>query len=400
MKSLSHSREESATTSIAGLRVAIVQPVLPTYRVPFFDLLARNTGIKLSILCDMHPTGSLKSAAPTDQFCAEHHPARDIGAFCSHPAFLTAVSDARFDVAILGWNLRMLQLVPSLLRARAGGRPTLLWGHGFSRSERAITRTMRNSLVGLSNGVILYSNAAKQKLQSNGIAASKIWVAQNAIDQSSVIAATASWTADPKRLAAWQRDHAITDGELIVFISRVEPDKRVDLLLDAFQQLADRRAKTKLVIIGGGSMLEQVRADVATRGLAERVCITGPIYDEDQIAPWCLSAGCFAYPEAIGLSIYHGLGYGLPIITSDNIASHNPEIESLQPGVNGVLYRHRDMDSFAQAMDQVLSNPAERVKWRQRSLDTVSRPGGFNLETMVSGYADALRACATSIRRG
>ena len=78
----------------------------------------------------------------------------------------------------------------------------------------------------------------------------------------------------------------------------------------------------------------------------------------------------------------------------------NSEIEFLPPRGNGLLYRHRDMDSFAQAMDQVLSNPTERVKWRQRSLDTVSRPGGFNLETMVSGYADALRACATSVRRG
>ena len=78
----------------------------------------------------------------------------------------------------------------------------------------------------------------------------------------------------------------------------------------------------------------------------------------------------------------------------------NPEIEFLSPRGNGLPYRHRDMDSFAQAMDHVLSNLAERVMWRQRSLDTVSRPGGFNLETMVSGYADALRACATSVRRG
>jgi glycosyltransferase involved in cell wall biosynthesis len=154
----------------------------------------------------------------------------------------------------------------------------------------------------------------------------------------------------------------------------------------------------RLAIIGGGSMLDAAKADVQARGLADRVTFTGPIYEEDELAPWCLSAGCFAYPEAIGLSIYHGLGYGLPIITSDDIASHNPEIESLQPGINGLLYRHRDMDAFAAAMDGVLSDPAGRAEWRRRALDTVRRPGGFNIETMARGYADALRRCARRLR--
>jgi glycosyltransferase involved in cell wall biosynthesis len=386
--------------SISGLRVAVVQPVLPKYRVPFFDLLARSTGIDLTILCDMHPTGSLKSTPPTDAFRAEHHPARELGPFCSHPAIWDAVTDRRFDVAVLGWNLRMLQLVPSLLRARAGGRPVLLWGHGFSRSERAAKRATRDALIGLASGVVLYSNTARARLIASGAPASRIWVAQNAIDQSAVRAATERWNGDPARMQAWQREHGVEQGELVVFISRVEKDKRVDLLVDAFARLARRRPRTRLAIIGGGSMVDSVRTDVAARGLSERVTFTGPIYEEEQLAPWCLSAGCFAYPEAIGLSIYHGLGYGLPIITSDDIASHNPEIESLQPGVNGLLYRHRDMDAFADAMDQVLSDPAGRAEWRRRSLDTVTRPGGFNLETMASGYADALRACASSVRRG
>jgi glycosyltransferase involved in cell wall biosynthesis len=389
-----------ASMGIAGLRVAVVQPVLPKYRVPFFDLLARSTGIELTVLCDMHPAGSLKSTPPTDAFRAEHYPVRELGPFSSHPAVWDAVTDRRFDVAVLGWNLRIPQLVPSLLRARASRRPVLLWGHGFSRSERMVTRTTRNSLVGLANGVVLYSTAARNRLIASGIPASKIWVAQNAIDQSAVRAASKAWSDDRSRMEAWQREQGVEQGELVVFISRIERDKRVDLLVDAFSRLARRRPRTRLAIIGGGSMVESVRADVAARGLSDRVTFTGPVYEEEQLAPWCLSAGCFAYPEAIGLSIYHGLGYGLPIITSDDIASHNPEIESLEPGVNGLLYRHRDMDDFADAMDRVLSNPEGRAEWRRRSLDTVSRPGGFNLETMARGYADALRASASCLRRG
>jgi glycosyltransferase involved in cell wall biosynthesis len=390
----------NASKDLSGLRVAIVQPVLPKYRVPFFDLLARSTGIELTVLCDMHPSGSLKSTPPTNAFRAEHYPVRELGPFSSHAAAWDSVTKRCFDVAVIGWNLRILQLVPSLLRARASGRPVLLWGHGFSRKERAATQIARNSLVGLANGVVLYSNTVRNRLITSGVPASKIWVAQNAIDQSAVRVAAEAWGDNPSLMREWQREHGIQQGELVVFISRVERDKRVDLLVDAFSRLVRRRPRARLAIIGGGSMIDSVRADVEARGLSDRVTFTGPIYDEDQLAPWCLSAGCFAYPEAIGLSIYHGLGYGLPIVTSDDIASHGPEIESLEPGVNGLLYCHRDMDDFADAMDRVLSDPAGRAEWRRRSLDTVSRPGGFNLESMVLGYADALRACASSFRRG
>ena len=60
--------------SIAGARVAIVHPLLAHYRVPVFDLLARSTGIDLTVICDMHPTGSLKGAPPTEAFRCEHAP--------------------------------------------------------------------------------------------------------------------------------------------------------------------------------------------------------------------------------------------------------------------------------------------------------------------------------------
>lgn len=383
--------EQSKRESIAGARIAIVQPLLPHYRVPVFDLLARSTGIELTVLCDTQPTGSLKGVPATDAFRCEHAPLRQLGPAISQPAMLAAAISPRFDAAVFTWNTRIVELVPALLACKAARKGSVLWGHGYSKQDSPARRKLRRSVLSFADSAVLYGRAERERLIDAGWDAGRIFVAPNAIEQESVRRATAAWTREPRRLRSWQEEHGIADGRLIVFISRIEADKRVDLLLETFARLTKRQPDLRLAIIGGGSCLEEARRKSATLGIDSTTTFTGPIYDEESMAPWCLSAACLAYPEAIGLSIYHAFGYGLPVVTSDDIPSHNPEIESLRPGVNGLLYAHRDVDAFAAAIERLLSDPRGRDGWRRAALDTVNAPGGYNISSMVDGYADALR---------
>jgi hypothetical protein len=109
-----------------------------------------------------------------------------------------------------------------------------------------------------------------------------------------------------------------------------------------------------------------------------------------------MSAACFAYPEAIGLSIQHAFGYGLPVITSDDIPSHNPEIEALRPEVNGLLYRHRDIHAFASRILEVIAGSRAREEWAAAAYATVASPNGTCIEAMVDGFA---RAVDSALRR-
>ncbi len=383
--------------SIAGARVAIVHPLLAHYRVPVFDLLARSTGIDLTVICDMHPTGSLKGATPTEAFRCEHAPQHMLGPMISHPAMLAAATSGRFDAVVLTWNVRLLELIPAFLACRARGTASVLWGHGYSKSDSVMRRTLRRRMVSLADATLLYGRMEQERLRAAGY--KRTFVAPNAIDQSSIAAATVEWTADKARLQSWQKERGIQDGRLVVFISRIEPDKRVDLLLEAFRIAQQQDPGLRLAIIGGGSGLESARAYAAELGIASSTTFTGPIYDERDIAPWCLSAGCFAYPEAIGLSIQHAFGYGLPVVTSDCLASHNPEIEALEPGVNGLLYERGKVSAFADSILQILGGARNREQWRRAALDTVNLPGGYSLESMVHGCAEALHFALTRTAR-
>ena len=187
---------------------------------------------------------------------------------------------------------------------------------------------------------------------------------------------------------------ASSGGGTLLYVSRLEPDKRVDLLLDAFALVLKRRPKARLVVIGKGTDDDRLRAHAGALGIEDGVRFVGPAYEENALAGWFLAADVFPYPVAIGLSILHAFGYGLPVVTSDDIHSHNPEIDALRDGRNGLLYRDGDTADFADCIERILADEALRTTLSKGARATVEGPDGFTLTRMVDGYVEALRAAA------
>ena len=88
--------------------------------------------------------------------------------------------------------------------------------------------------------------------------------------------------------------------------------------------------------------------------------MTGAIYDDMDLAPYLMSAAVFAFPRAMGLSAMHAFGYGLPVVTCDDAATHGPEFEALRDGENARLYRPGDAADFARCMLECLDDPERR----------------------------------------
>jgi glycosyltransferase involved in cell wall biosynthesis len=384
---------EGMTTDVRGCRVCIVQPALPAYRIPVFNRLVTDHGIDLTIAAEFRPIwGSLKSERGDGTFKTIEAPITLWRGLLRQPMQLELARNGAFDVMILPLNRKSLDVDLAIRAARRRGIGTVLWGHGFSKRESWLRRTLRNNLLRKADAGLLYSSAARDRLVAEGLDPARLFVAQNAIDHRRVEDAVRAWDTTPERLARFRRDHALEHGETVLFISRMEPDKRVEVLIDAFAILRSRRPNARLVLVGNGSCVPGLQERAKAAGLGESVTFTGPIYDEDTLAPWAMSAACFVYPAAIGLSIYHAFAYGLPVLTSDDIASHNPEIEALEPGVNGLLVKDGDPAAFAEAIERVIADPQARARFRQAALATIHRPGGFTIDTMARGFADAIAA--------
>lgn len=377
-------------SDVRPVRVTVLQPALPKYRVPMFREFARRPGIRLTVLYSTIP--NLPNVAP-DGFEAHHVPLH-IRHLCGEPVWCQPAqwqyaSRRLTDVLVIEWDIHQVLLVPALLRARAAGIPTVLWGHGYSKHEKHWRKSLRDLVARLGTCLLFYNRTTAQRFIDAGWPKYRIYVALNSLDQAPIQAAAALWRSSPESLEAFREQHGLARRPVVLFVSRLEADNRVDMLLSATDVLVRRGVDLKTVIVGKGPDDRRLR-DMATRlGIADRVIFTGAIYDEPALAPWFLSARVFCYPTNIGLSILHAMGYGLPVITSDRKDAQNPEIEALRPGYNGLVYRHGDVESLAQTLLRVLSDDALAQRLSEGAARTIA--DDFNMPKMVDGLEAAVR---------
>lgn len=379
----------SPTAAPRPLRVRFVQPLVPKYREALFAKLAATPGITLEVWADLQPKqGSLKGAANHPDFACVHKPYREIGPFIWQPGEFTAVQRPA-DVVIMPWNSRYVQLIPALLRGRINGVRTIVFGHGLGKRESWLRRRFRNAILALCDACILYSRGQADSLIAEGHAKARIFVAPNSVDAAPIEAAKTAWP--PAKVNAFLAERGCVRGKTLLYISRLEQWKRVDMLLRAVATLAPSEPALRAAIIGDGDDRPRLEALARELGIADRVLFVGALYDEMQLAPWMLGAACLAFPAAIGLSMLHALHYGLPVITSDDRLPHGPEIEALRHGENGFLYRDGDVEAFASAIAQMVGDRELQATLSAGALATVTGADGWNLEAMVRGFLAAIR---------
>jgi glycosyltransferase involved in cell wall biosynthesis len=231
---------------------------------------------------------------------------------------------------------------------------------------------------------------AEHLVRQNGFQSEKTFVAQNALDAKSINRAVNYWRANGAKLERFQHKNDISPQNTVIFVSRLEKDNKIDLLILGIEKLKQDKPKSRLVIIGGGSDEGRLKNLVKAKQLDDCVLFPGPIYDEKKLAPWMLSAALFCYPVNIGLSLLHAFAYGLPVVTSDDVKSHNPEIEALIPGVNGLLYHDGDIDDLVAKWADIMDNHRMRAKLSMAAQQRSDRK--YTIETMVKGFIDLGRA--------
>jgi len=384
------------------IRVVIQQPSLAKYRAPVYRELASRPGIDLTLL--FGDDEGIPNIQP-EGFNALHIPmlSRHIAGqrVQWHRAQIMASSLNKPHVAVLSWSARYLSLPPALLLAKARNVGTVLWGHGYSKlggGPAGLRAWGRHRITSLADATLFYNRTAAEAFkEATNTAQDRVYVALNALDQAPIAAARSQWLADPQRLEAFTIQHNLRPGPNVVFVSRLYEDNRVDMLINAMATLADRFPHARTIIIGKGPDQPRLEQLTKQRNIADRVIFTGPIYDDQQLAPWMLSASLFCYPVNIGLSILHAFGYGLPVITSDKTDAQNPEIEALKPGENGATYKHNDQQSLTDTIAKLLADEPRRAAMSKAALHTVAEE--FSLKSMVDGMEAAIRFAASKHRR-
>lgn len=369
-----------------SLRVCILQPIVPRYRVPVFTMLARQPGIELEVWASLTGAmGSIPGMTTSDAFTLKHASYAERCGIVLQPAAVRAVRSG-FDAVIITDNVRSPAMFAALAVRKS---PVIIWGHGFGTHHDRIGHRLRMMSFRSADAGLFYGPRGRDRFVRAGLDPRKLFVAPNAIDQSPIAAARDQWL-QGDRLVAFRRDQAI-DGPFMLYLSRLEPEKLPLMAIDALVELRKERPNLRLVFIGDGSERAAIERRIRDEGLADAVRLAGALYEDSSIAPWALSADLLIHPGALGLSIFHAFGYGLPVVTTDGASIQMPEVECLEPGCNGFTYRHGDLGDLVSTCARILDDRATRTSLSKGAVQTVTGPGGRNLPAMVQGFVDAIR---------
>lgn len=166
---------------------------------------------------------------------------------------------------------------------------------------------------------------------------------------------------------------------IVLFLSRLDPKKGLELLVRAFAEVAPRSASALLVVVGGGGAeyVARVQRFAGELALGDRVLWTGPLSGETKLAAMA-AASVFCLPslsENFGFALVEAMAAGLPCITSTEVGIA-PDLLAAGAG----LVVPCKVAALAQAIERLLADTE-----LARSLGVAARrlaQEHFSLETM------------------
>ena len=381
--------EQPQQPPAAPVRTLMQQAALPKFRIPFYTELAARPTIDLDII---YGTSDLPNVTPPPGLSATNAPTLRIpGGFQWDREQRRRIKSRRYAVATCRWNTRILSLFPAIRLAKRRGMGVVLWGHGYSKDESHARAALRLKAARAADTVCFYTQETAERYLELGIPQSRVFVALNSLDQKPIQAARDACLAQPDELQRFKQHNRLDRGPVVLFVSRLFEPNRTDRLLHAAISLRDQHPNLRAIVIGSGPDEQRLKSIAKELDpTAETITFTGAIYDEARLAPWFCSATAFCYPQNIGLSILHAMGYALPIVTSDKIDTQNPEIAALKHNHNGMLYNHGSNDDLARTLHTLFTDQPLQRRLSKNAHHTATTK--FNIETMATGMEHAILA--------
>lgn len=177
------------------------------------------------------------------------------------------------------------------------------------------------------------------------------------------------------------KSFAAGGGMKFLYVGRVSREKNLELLADAFKEVAREKTPCQLVIVGDGPYAEELRAKLRGYPAIFTGFLTG-----DTLAAAYASSDVFVFPSAtdtFGNVVLEAQASGLPVIVCD---SGGPR-ELMRDGVTGIVTRAGNLEDLVEAMRSLLLDESKTAEM------------GANARTFAErGAIDMTDACGTILR--
>jgi glycosyltransferase involved in cell wall biosynthesis len=221
---------------------------------------------------------------------------------------------AHADVVHVHSNGLLAEL--SVLLARRAGKPVVLTLYGtevWHYRPKKIGPDLFSRAYKAASYVTFYSHRMMLKAQELGLGRRRSRAVYPPVSE------TFTWHGEDSQLAT-RTGLGIHNAHLLLNVKRLHPLAGQRYLLEAMNEVIRFHPDTRLVICGGGPMLEELKDVARSAGVERHVVFTG-IIDNAAIAHYCAAADLFVLPsllEALPTVAVESLAAGTPVLSSDN----------------------------------------------------------------------------------
>ena len=164
-------------------------------------------------------------------------------------------------------------------------------------------------------------------------------------------------------------------------IARLDPIKNHAMMLNAFAKLVQNNTNAKLIIIGDGDLMAQIKTQVLALSLQRHVVLTGYInYPKDYLAIFDVFL-LSSFSEGTSMTLLEAMSVGKPCVVTD--AGGNKEI--VADDVTGMVTDNDVAAQFAEAMLALASNTTIAEQYGSAGKDRFEHL--FNVSIMNENYA-------------
>jgi glycosyltransferase involved in cell wall biosynthesis len=306
-------------------RLAFVQFVAPSYKVPMFDGISKLPSVGLTLFVGDKPTptqppiADLRNIPHVD---VKNRMLNFVGLTLVWQSLNKLLDPSEYDLVILPEGILYFSNYIVMLRCWWKRVPYGLYTHGYNfQRKRSKISYLLEKLRGFIHRhcivLIVYSEeGAKHLVENNRVQPTRIFIAINTLDVETIFKRVSNFT--DKDIKLCRMDLGVSlDDVLLSYVGRIDPMKNPDWVVKTVVQLRKKGLAVRAVFIGDGKMLTSVIEKVKnlTTEMRDAFRFVGQVPVEN-VDLYLLAGDITVMPGMTGLAIVHSFAVGRPRVFS------------------------------------------------------------------------------------
>jgi glycosyltransferase involved in cell wall biosynthesis len=240
------------------------------------------------------------------------------------------------------------------------GRPVVLEVNelaGFKRARGLImerlARLIDSWVFSRSNHILCVSRVLAEEVQWRGAYKESVHVLSNAIDPD-------RFSVSGSRSAIRQQ-FGFEDSIVIGHVGLFYPWDRLDVLIDVVESIRDRHPEVKILLVGDGPEMENLKQTASQLDMKDAVLFSGPVSRDDvpayiQAMDICVLPDSNAFGSPIALFEFMAMGKACVV------PNLGPMRDVIDDNVTGIMFPHADYGALTQALLRLIEDSALRAQ--------------------------------------